>query len=62
LVSEQGKVKGKFSYEKEERVQAKGKEVQFLKLESYGLTIMQIVAVEGEKTCSNLERGVLNWF
>ena len=28
----------------------------------YGLTIIQIVATEGEKTCSNLEQGVLNWF
>lgn len=43
-------------------MQAEGEQVQFLKLESYGLTVMQRMTVEGEKTCSNLERGVLNWF
>ena len=28
----------------------------------YGLIVVQMAAAEGEKICSNLEQGVLNWF
>jgi len=53
----------RISCEKEEECMQKGKEVQLcLSWRVYGLTVVQMVAAEGEKICSNLEQGVLNWF
>ena len=44
-------------------MQAEGEEVQLLKYGDFMVfTVMQIAATEGEKTCSNLEQGVLKWF
>jgi len=44
-------------------LQPKGEELQLFKVwRVYGLTVIQIATAEGEKTCSNLEQGVLNWF
>ena len=44
-------------------MQGEGEEVQLLNYgEFMGFTVMQIATAEGEKTCNNLEQGVLNWF
>lgn len=65
MVSEQGNVflcERKDFLQEGRRVQAEGEGGIVVVKTGDFITVMQRMTVEGEKTCSNLEQGVLNWF